>query len=942
MNVRAIAILWLGTGVCLAAAGALEGDLKAKADAYEFSKMADGTVYLNLERAARQILGPGLSRTNDRGETVSNPVVPDLLLALAERLPEGAALHLGNLDSLVDSRRSLDLRKIRDRIVITGDGSIVLGGGQTGLQVLCGPGVTIQPAAEGRHGPLRDFTMLYGHCGRISGDVVDSSFIAAVNGWAVDGFKAEARIDNTLFLWFSINWTFAQYNAHLAEPSADWWKKNRQCYLDLKGGGKKTRIYLMIETNYGNPGTGFWLENADGVAVYHGATERGSSQGPGCYYLKNCTNVQLGLRRIFPGTRGGDNSAMPTHALTIEGGRGNILHFITDFANAYEESFVNSDPALQMWGAEFDFEVKGVESPDILKFAYTPFNNAPEGISKEQAAALAEKNAAKWVKQRAARTKAADFDKPENVAKLAGLIRSGRDEWWPLNATHEETFTFAGQDLTQGPVKRGGTPLPPPPSIPATDAPRTFRPLYFTQEADFGKALLDAGADPTGRKPSDDAFAQIMFGMKAEEVAACYEAVVKNQDRDAYSKLFPRDPKNKDKVLARVRRVEVPAGTFLLTRTLLFGPSRTGLLGAGPDKTILKVQGDIPAIKQFNPCGFYNFAIDGGRTGIEITGNDHGGGGLLQVSYVAGDNYYNLAFRNQSFAGMHIGADDPTVMGGAEHDQNRYVNLTFDHTGDYGIFMNHNMLDKWLLLNGEFTGQKKAGVSIKFNNLIHGGLYNCTFRDINGPGIDFMGGHPILGFRPYIVMVDQCQFIECGSESQPAVDYGYGELMSFTRTSIVTKNKKVKGGYIGAAQQVEEVNVDVALVEGAAALALRGVRNGATARANGHILKQVKANGPLVFVNDANSQNEMYRKSLDRHRAGANKTSANMPAGETPVNLNWDVNPSAHELAPPNGWVHPFLFYRCTLGDKTYAYSLVNADVDRNKILAEVDLSGLE
>ena len=59
------------------------------------------------------------------------------------------------------------------------------------------------------------------------------------------------------------------------------------------------------------------------------------------------------------------------------------------------------------------------------------------------------------------------------------------------------------------------------------------------------------------------------------------------------------------------------------------------------------------------------------------------------------------------------------------------------------------------------------------------------------------------------------------------------------------------------------------------------------------------------------------------------------------VALNWDVNPAAHELAPPNGWVHPFVFYRCTFGDASHAYSLLNVDVDHNKVLKNVDLSGL-
>ncbi len=930
--------LTLGT-----AAAALDGGLASKVNQYAFQKLADGTVYLNADKAARSILGDQYeSKSADGRESKLNPQLADLVVALAERLPEGGAIHLG-WGGAHDMK--LDLRRVRNNVAISG-GNVILGGGQKGLETY-NTGVTIEPGAAGNE-PLRNLTMLFGNISRINGDVADSAFIAAVNGWASYAFKASARVDNTLFLWFSYNWTFADYNAHLKDPATEWWKKNCQCVFDLKGGGKNTRVYLMIETNYGNPGTGVMLENCDGLAMYHGATERGSSQGPGCYYLKNCRNVQLGLRRIFPGTRGGAQAAMPSHALTIEGGSGNIVHLFTDFANSYEESFVNSDPKLQMWGAEFDYETKGADGKDILRFAYTPLNNMPAGANIEAAAAFADKNAAKWVKDRNKRSGLPDT--PENVDKLKALIKAGRDNWWPINATHEETFMFAGQDLTKGTDGVKGK-LPPPPSIPATDAPKTFRPLYFTWEPDFGKALLDAGADPTGKKPSDDAFAQVMFGLKADEVARLHEAVLKSNDKAAYDRLYPIDPTvAKRETRVRRPRLDVPAGTFLLSHTLYFD-GNGGLLGAGPDKTVLKFTGDITAIKQIGACGLANFAVQGGRVGIAVTGVDHGApDGLLAKSYIAGQNYYNITFRDQTFAGMHVGFDDPEVMGGAEHDQNKYVNLRFYNTGDYGIFMNNGMLDKWLCLNAEFVGQKKAGISIKHNNLIHGGLYNCSFRNIDGPGIDFMGGNSTLAFRPYIVMVDQCEFLECGNATQPAVDYGYCELAALLRTKIVTKGKKVKCGYTGAAQQVQDVTVDVALADPAGApVVLRGVRNVQTARANGHILMNVHANGPVAWINDANSQNEMYRKTLQRYQEGKNAPSADMPKPDGTVkvkedgkvNLNWDTNPAAHELAPPNGWVHPYLFYGCTFGDKTYGYSLVNADVNANKVLAEVDLAPL-
>ena len=314
--------------------------------------------------------------------------------------------------------------------------------------------------------------------------------------------------------------------------------------------------------------------------------------------------------------------------------------------------------------------------------------------------------------------------------------------------------------------------------------------------------------------------------------------------------------------------------------------------------------------------------------------------GPLQKAYIAGDIYYNLAFRGQSFAGIHVGDADIGRMGGAEHDQNRYVNLTFHDTGDYGIYFNNGMLDKWLLLNAEFKGQKKAGVSIKHNNLIHGWLANCRFENIDGPGIDFMGGNATLGFRPYIVAIDQCEFLECGTASQPALDYGYCELAALARTSIVTKTKAIKAGLVGCPQICEDVTVDVNLADGGSAVVLRGVRNGQTARVNGHILRGVKASGPVAWINDANAHNALYDKTLEHYKAGKFATSANLPGvDKAKLELDWDTNAAAHDLAPPNGWVHPYLFYDCTFGAKSYGYSLLNVDVDKGVVLAEVPLT---
>jgi hypothetical protein len=642
---------------------------------------------------------------------------------------------------------------------------------------------------------------------------------------------------------------------------------------------------------------------------------------------------------------------LPTHDITIEGGRGDILHDIEFFGNAQDESLVNSDPALQLWSVSTDFEAKGLEGPGILKFAHTPMLNKPEGA---ELAALKEK-LPKLVEDKLKLLRLDPTD--ENRKRLEESFLSGRDQWNRLNATAEVAFEFGGADLTKDGAKPAGK-LPAPPSMPATDAPRLRRPIAFTQQPDFGKELLAAGADPTGAKPSDDAFAKLMFGMTRDELQAALEETYKadaefraareKKDQDAmkaakakldaaYDRLHPDDPnvkpdKNGKKPKARLKRktIEVPAGTFVLSRPLVLTGGWSTLWGAGPDKTTIKAAAgaDIKVIEQHEKGDICNLAIEGGRVGLAFTGADHGDPVSPTLhAYIAGRNYYNITFRGQSFAGIHVGNDEPDLMGGAEHDQNKYVDLKFINTGKYGIYMNQNMLDKWLLLHSEFTGQKAAGVSIKFNNLIHGGVIGCTFKDIDGPGLDLVGGNPEIRFRSHQVMVDQCEFLECGNAGSPAVDEGAGVCLSFTRCRIVTKGKTVKTGFLGGAQIYEDVAVDVKTEPGAPAVTLRAVRNNQTGRPNGHTLRGVRSTGPLAFVNDANDYNALFAKTCK--------------AKGVDPNLNWDCNPAAHELKPAGGWTHPFVLYDCEFAGKRYAYSLLNVDTDGRKVLKEIDLKPL-
>jgi hypothetical protein len=953
-----------------------------------YERLGDGTVFVDAERALTRLFGGSLS-------AVPRERISGAIVALAEGLPAFGAIDLPrSVPAGV-----LDFRGVADHVQITGGwgGRLILGPGQQGIQMF-GVGLDQQIAAAGPAGgapaatapapatasapasapdaayknvavldpaarPASDLLALFCEGAiRIDSDVRHCAWIAGANAFGRRTVTADARVDDCLFLWFGINWPFQDYNAHQDPKNAGrQWLGNAQMWLNCKGGGRGTRMYLMVETNYGNPGPGVVLEDCDGLALYNGTTERASSQVPGTYWLKNCRNVQVGLRGINAFSSWGPRGPDPAHDITIEGGSGNILHAMRLWGDASGPTAVNSDPNLQVWMAAFQFETRGLDSDGVLRFCCTPKHQYPTAEAVEKLKPQAHAWAERIVRQRK------QDPTPERIAAMEQQILTGRQADAPYNATCEETFVYGGRDLTAGvPVGAGagagaatapaglagGRKLPPPPSVPAANAPRLDRPLAFTQSAEFGKALLAAGADPTGVKPSDDAFARLTFDMTRDEVekhygqlvaaAAEWQAAHARKDAAAekaamakinagVAQLWPFEPEAKGgKGRHVVRpRIEVPPGTFRLTRPILLW-TNGWFMGAGPDKTVLKADGDFAVIKQVVPGSVGNFTVEGGRVGLAITGADHDSPLPAPLkSYVAGASFYNITFRNQTFAGIHLGTDDATVMGGAEFDQDRFVGLRFYNTGDYGIYDNGHMIDKWLCLGGHFEGQKKAGIALKFTCVIKGGVYGCTFKDIAGPAIDLMGGAPQYAYRPGIVTVDQCEFLECGRSDAAAVDLGYAELAMLTHSRIVTKGKRILTGCIGAAQIYEDLAIDVSVADGAAGMTLRAVRNGATARANGHTLRDVRCSGPVAFINDANAHNDWFEPTQAKLGIGKGK------------DINWDTNDAVAKYPPPNGWVHPFVFYNTTFADKRYRYSLLNVDPAKNQVLKEVDLSSL-
>lgn len=938
-------------------------------------------------------------------ETLAREVV-----ALAESLPVGGAIHLPE-DVAVGE---LDFRRVADDVQVTGGcgGTLVLGGGQQGIQMLLSRldlrvdaglprppersrdaapvagrlrgGVPVRLVAAGFDDqrildpaarPLSGLLALFCE-GKIAieADVRQCAWICGGNAFGKRTVTADARIDDSLFLWFGLNWPFQDYNAHRDPKKADRdWMDYAQMEMDLHGGGAGTRFYVMVETNYGNPGPGVILRNAKGVALYQGTTERASSQGPGVYLLENCEGVQLGLRGInaFAKVDHYFRCAMPSHDITIRGGKGNVLHGVRFWGHAQEASIVNTDPALQVWACSFQYETKGLDDPQILRFAVNPGDQLPDAAwlaaHRGGFAAYADWQAAEWRKM---------FKVPAGDAAEQGLrdrylaaFARGRFHDVPLSAEREETLVVAGVDCTRPDARL--PPVPAPPAVPPTDAPRLERPIAFTQAAEYGRELLAAGADPTGTRPSDDAFAKLMFGATRKEVgdwfteadrfdaefrrsrkagdeagmAAAKKGIAVVMDR-FHPEVVTLDKKGKEKRQRVPRgRIEVPPGRFRLEQPLPLLTWNT-LIGAGPGKTTLfTADSSIDVVRRLGQGGggtIANLSIEGGRTGLAFLGADHHDPvSPTRHAYVAGANVFNVHFKGQAFAGIWVGNDRPEVMGGAEHDQNKYVQLVFENTGDYGIFMNQSMLDKWLLLNAEFRGQRKAGVRVPFNNVIKGAVIGCEFRDIDGPGFDCFGGNPEISYLPNLLFMDQCRFLECGSPAEAALDLGNASLSALCHTTVKTTGKTIACGVRSAAQIHDEVDVTVTVPAGAPAVQLRAARDGRTARANGHTVRRFKANGPLTFVNDVNDRPEMYGPTMEKIVAINTERRARGEDVPLPAGIDFGGNPLQAERPPANGWRNPFFFHDCRFGDLRLAHDLVNADTAAGKAAVTIPLPSL-
>ncbi len=391
-------------------------------------------------------------------------------------------------------------------------------------------------------------------------------------------------------------------------------------------------------------------------------------------------------------------------------------------------------------------------------------------------------------------------------------------------------------------------------------------------KSNFGASLLAAGADPTGARPSDAAFA---------------------------------------KVLKTSSKLEVPEGTFMITEPIELSHGQ-GMVGRGPEKTIIKqIRPEVSAVRFTDhgavlskdlvegPVvppdgdGISNITIEGGKWGLDLT-----------CVYHASSKFINLIIRDQTEAGIMTGdgkigqqaVSDKELCHCHEFDQNRFINCRLENTGDYGLYCNMEMTDKLFFFECDFIGQRKGGIVFNYTHMFNGSIIQCNFEDIDGPGLDLYSVETVNGFTPHLSMIESCTFTECGSETRPAIDYSWTESNSVSNTTITIKNKPWKFAYLGTAQAMYNVTIDVdttKMIDGGAALGLRSTKQVKNARPTGNIIHKVTSQGPVAFVNDVN-----------------------------------DVVKIDESVYGDYAWAYPHLFVDCQFGNGSMDYGLVQSGLN--------------
>ncbi len=559
----------------------------------------------------------------------------------------------------------------------------------------------------------------------------------------IGAVKVEGQMRNCTGVWIRYN------HESSGNPTAS-------IHLSLNGSGQNVKLLHFIEHNQMNTRPAVFVENAEGLVMANGSTESG---GPNALYtLKNCRNVHLAHRRFYHRQkRTGWGREAPQFSLYIIGGEGNVIDNLVDVGNPQQRSMLCGDSKAQFWSTLFEEETGMPSSPQGM-FFFSHVTNAMPGLDT-------------WSEPRII-----DSEIVCSYQSPAGTV-----------------------DLTNGEPMPEGHCLPAPRPMPKCDIPKPPS-LLYKKAASFGVALIEAGADPTGTRFSDEAFA---------------------------------------KVAESGRTIEVGPGTYRLEHGIACPADfadELKVVGAGPGRTIFTGPGAAKAYRKGMLKNGNSNAVS-----VSFVGNTFDGGNEENWarSYLGiNDFFMNCEFKNYVKGAILSASSEP--------EQYRFISCRFINTGEYGVRLDTSC-DKPLFYRCHFEGQTKGGIYCTKIVHFHGGIYQCTFKDIGGPGVAIMGGAMDKGYGPWVFTVDNCTFEECGSPDEAVVEFGPSWLGVLSHSTITTQSKTIKAGFRGCFAVIDNVTIDVQ-AENNTAMYLGHQRWEKTAGVGGSRVTRTTVSGDIQFL----------------------------------------------------------------------------------------------
>lgn len=576
-------------------------------------------------------------------------------------------------------------------------------------------------------------------------------------------------------------------------------------------------VYGTVETNYKQVKSAALFKRVRGLTWGNGDTE--SHRAPeGIYQMDSCSNMTLVNHRNFK-TQHPDAAYGNGYAWT--NGENNTMYGTEDI------------------GASELFSLKALNEKQFSVFGM--FNEADELIG-----------AAPGMQKMAYTNKGFGRNKGEPIT------------WVDPARINNEVVIDAGGLKIDHTTAVGASPnfstanLRRPPRIPLLDMANFDAAKVFTNfkkvSAGWGKSVISAGADLTGKKSS----------------AAILQKLASSQ-----------------------AIVELPEGILLVDKPVIF-PSRpgriSGVIGAGKEKTIIRTTGNFNAFdfespvraltkSNYEPPTETKWVHD-----LTLDGQNEADFGIHKPNCVwQSSHIHNVKFMNFKIAGASVGTPGidlrktgstpvPQLQGYCEHDgfdQVRFTFCEFINTGDFGIFSNNGQVDKGLYFKNVFKNQKVAGICYLHTHMLEATSFaENTFENISGPGV-WLGGNGRSGAPPTTtgpVMLMENNFIECGSleKDLAPIEWGYTKMGIVAGNRMTQNSKPVNYLFKGTGTIIQGFDfskVNWSMVK-KGSLAIRHPRRVHNNRMPGNFIVNVKSAAPLHFIEDLAEVEKQLNQNL--------------------------------------------------------------------------------